>query len=106
MARRPIDPARLSGEALTQWYLRTPTEVARERNEAEAQRWQDYQLETDRQLRRVEQGGNASRPPPSHDDLYIATGSGEWRPLDRDPFGTQDDGQPSFMPQSRNKAPS
>ena len=37
-----IDPASLEGDARTQWYLRSPADVERERQEAEARRYQDF----------------------------------------------------------------
>src|SRR4051812_11245762 len=37
-----IDPASLNGEAFTRWYLRSPTDVERERQEAAALRYQDF----------------------------------------------------------------
>jgi len=36
------DPASLQGDALTQWYLRSPAGVERERQAAAAQRYQDF----------------------------------------------------------------
>jgi hypothetical protein len=36
------DPASLQGDALTQWYLRSPADVERERQAAAAQRYQDF----------------------------------------------------------------
>ncbi|MFL5296517.1 MAG: hypothetical protein ACJ798_09070 [Phenylobacterium sp.] len=37
-----IDPGSLEGDALRQWYLRSPAEVERERREAAARRYQDF----------------------------------------------------------------
>jgi len=37
-----IDPARLEGDALTRWYLRSPDDIERERQEAAAQRYQNF----------------------------------------------------------------
>jgi hypothetical protein len=42
MADRQIDPARLQGEALRQWYLRSPEDLEREREAADAQRYEDF----------------------------------------------------------------
>jgi hypothetical protein len=36
------DPGSLKGEALSQWYLRSPADVERERQEAAARRYQDF----------------------------------------------------------------
>lgn len=38
MASRPVDPARLQGEALRQWYLRSPQEIEQEKRDAEARK--------------------------------------------------------------------
>jgi hypothetical protein len=37
-----IDPGSLEGDALTQWYLRSPAELERERQAAAAKRYQDF----------------------------------------------------------------
>jgi hypothetical protein len=42
MAYGQIDPAQLDGDALTQWYLRSPDEIEQERQEAAAQRYRDF----------------------------------------------------------------
>ncbi|WP_395671828.1 HNH endonuclease signature motif containing protein [Phenylobacterium sp.] len=97
MARRPIDPARLNGEALTRWYLRSPAEIQRERDQAEADSWHDYQLETRRQLEADPGPRNTVTPASAQDDLYIATGSGGWRRIGGDPLRAQE-GDPSFRP--------
>lgn len=98
MGRNPIDPARLSGEALTRWYLRTPAEVEAKRDQAEAQRWQDYHRETQRQQSGAEQSTRIRTSAASDDDLYVATGSGEWRRLRSGALMPRDDARPSFHP--------
>lgn len=42
MADGQMDPARLSGEALRRWYLRTPDEIERERQAAASRRHADF----------------------------------------------------------------
>lgn len=42
MAYSPVDPARLEGEALRRWYLRSPEEVEQERQAAKAQRYDEF----------------------------------------------------------------
>jgi hypothetical protein len=42
MAYGQIDPARLAGEALTRWYLRSPADIERERQAAAAQNYDDF----------------------------------------------------------------
>ena len=42
MAYSQIDPARLEGDALTRWYLRSPAEVEQERQAAAAQKYDDF----------------------------------------------------------------
>jgi hypothetical protein len=42
MPDSPLDPANLQGDALTSWYLRTPTDIEQERQMAATQRYQDF----------------------------------------------------------------
>lgn len=42
MAYGQIDPARLDGDALTRWYLRSPTDIEDERQAEAAQRYADF----------------------------------------------------------------
>ncbi|MDB5427768.1 MAG: hypothetical protein JWR47_225 [Phenylobacterium sp.] len=42
MSESWIDPGSLEGDALTQWYLRSPADIERERQEASARRYQDF----------------------------------------------------------------
>ena len=42
MAFGQIDPARLDGDALRGWYLRTPADIEQERQQAAAQRYRDF----------------------------------------------------------------
>jgi hypothetical protein len=42
MAYGEIDPARLEGNALTSWYLRSPTDIEQERQAAATQRYADF----------------------------------------------------------------
>jgi hypothetical protein len=42
MAYGQIDPARLDGDALTRWYLRSPTDIEQERQADAAQRYADF----------------------------------------------------------------
>jgi hypothetical protein len=42
MAYGQIDPARLDGDALTRWYLRSPADIEQERQQAAAQRYEDF----------------------------------------------------------------
>jgi hypothetical protein len=37
-----MDPARLDGDALTRWYLRSPSDIEQERQAAAGQRYQDF----------------------------------------------------------------
>lgn len=98
MARRPIDPARLTGTALSRWYRRTPADVQRARDEDEAAGWQDFEAETRRQLQTDRPIARAVSLDP--DDLYIATGSGGWRRIGSSPLLQSDADAPSFHPAS------
>lgn len=42
MPRYAVDPSNLSGEDLLRWYMRTPAEIERERQDFAVQRYQDY----------------------------------------------------------------
>jgi hypothetical protein len=42
MAYSQIDPARLEGDALTNWYLRSPDDIEQERQAAAARRYDDF----------------------------------------------------------------
>jgi hypothetical protein len=42
MAFGQIDPARLQGDALTQWYLRSPDDIEQERQEAASERYRAF----------------------------------------------------------------
>jgi hypothetical protein len=42
MAFGQIDPARLEGDALRRWYMRSPADIDRERQQAAAQRYQSF----------------------------------------------------------------
>ncbi|MDB5423867.1 MAG: hypothetical protein JWQ29_1283 [Phenylobacterium sp.] len=42
MSESWTDPGSLEGDALTQWYLRSPADVGRQRQEAAARRYQDF----------------------------------------------------------------
>jgi hypothetical protein len=54
MAYGQIDPARLDGDALTRWYLRSPADIEEERQAAAAQRYDNF-------------FGNAGQPPDEDD---------------------------------------
>jgi hypothetical protein len=76
-----IDPGSLEGDALRQWYLRSPADVERERQEAAARRYQDFfygdaATDPDPQLGRQVPASSqnvdpefAKRPPPSSEDI-------------------------------------
>lgn len=42
MADRQVDPSRLQGEALRRWYLRSPDDIAQQRQAAAALRYDDF----------------------------------------------------------------
>ena len=42
MANSQIDPARLSGDALSRWYLRSPADIEQERRAGSARRYDDF----------------------------------------------------------------
>lgn len=50
-----VDPARLDGDALTRWYLRSPADIEQERQTAAARAYDDF---------------FSSRPAPSNGDQY------------------------------------
>jgi hypothetical protein len=71
MAYGQIDPARLDGDALTRWYLRSPGDLEDERQAAAAQRYADF-------------FGNTSRPSTGRDSTSAARPSTD---LDDAQFG-------------------
>src|SRR5688572_25372841 len=77
MPRPPVDPARLEGEALTRWYLRTPHEIEAERNSAQEQRYREFfgGAETGQDYPRA----SATSPEPDPDVLWVANGHGGYR---------------------------
>ena len=42
MAYGQIDPARLNGDALTRWYLRSPADIEQEQRAAAAQKYDSF----------------------------------------------------------------
>lgn len=42
MVYSQLDPARLHGAELTRWYLRSPADIERERQEATDQKYKDF----------------------------------------------------------------
>jgi hypothetical protein len=56
MAFGQIDPARLNGDALRRWYMRSPADIEQERQQAAAQRYEDFFGDSG--------GADAGREPP------------------------------------------
>lgn len=82
MPERPTDPARLEGEALRRWYLRSPDEIEQERQVNQAQR--DQAFFGDRPSASHEEVGPAAQPArqmaaPDEDVLWVANGRGGYR---------------------------
>jgi len=101
-----IDPGSLEGDALRQWYLRSPADVERERQEAAARRYQDFfygdaanpDLGFDREIPASSQNIDprfAMPAPASPEDIdpgfaWLAAGPNRWRSARVAP-----DGQPT-----------
>ena len=82
MADRQVDPARLSGAALKQWYLRTPAEIEQERRDSQARQYQDFfgaarSADDPSSTRGDVQPAFANRD----DMLWVATGRGGYRAI-------------------------
>jgi hypothetical protein len=72
MAYGQIDPARLDGDALTRWYLRSPADIENERQAAAARRYADFfgepgQPETEQDSTQFDQ--SSTDPADSHRSL-------------------------------------
>ncbi len=91
MASGQIDPARLAGEALTRWYLRSPADIERERQAAAAQNYDDFFGGSDRTANQqdrtsIEQSSSDLDGPQSAQDgvrrwgLGGSLGDGVYRP--------------------------
>lgn len=106
MAERQLDPARLEGEQLRRWYLRSPDEVERERQAVIEQRSANF-------FRGASTAAQGAKPPNQRPDtsgfdaLWVADGSGGYRavrPKQSDflrtlePDGT--DVQPAYLPEN------
>ncbi len=76
MPNGQIDPARLEGEDLRRWYLRTPEETEQEKQLAAAKRYQDYfygpqfRSASDAQSRAVAAPGRETKSQPSAGSGY------------------------------------
>lgn len=100
MAYTQVDPARLRGEALTRWYLRSPADIEQERQDTAAQRHNDFFAATPPagSVQGFGRGGPGGTNGGPHSDItWVATGPNRWssqpRSSDRsqfDPFWGQD----------------
>ena len=66
MAYGQINPARLDGDALTQWYLRSPDDIEQARQASAAQRYADFFGSADEPANGRD-GSSADRPSPTLD---------------------------------------
>jgi len=84
MPRTAVDPARLEGEALRRWYLRTPDEIAAAKQAADARRHQDFSGPASQSAERAVNAAYSPghRPSASGDEvLWVATGRGGYRAI-------------------------
>lgn len=109
MADRQIDPARLQGEALRKWYLRSPQDLERERQRTATQRHTDFFSSPAHDPgsslglvtpRLAIAPSISRRTEPSDEDIgfgitWIATGQNRWR---GDPAGPGQFQQSDKMP--------
>lgn len=107
MPERQIDPARLEGEALRRWYLRSPDEIEQERRASQDQRYQTF---FGANQSRSEDAGSSPAPTRQmaaldEDVLWIANGRDGYRAVRRgaDDFQAtlqpaQDAGYPEYLP--------
>lgn len=80
MVYSQLDPARLHGAELTRWYLRSPADIERERQEATDQKYKDFfapattsPFATDRS--QVANSGDVENEPST---LWFASGPNRW----------------------------
>lgn len=106
MAERQIDPARLEGERLRRWYLRSPDEIERERQAAAEQRHASFfegSQDGSQAVQRSKHEPMASDP----DVVWAANGYGGYRAVRQgssdflttlDPHSIGD--RPDYLPES------
>ena len=70
MAFSPVDPSRLQGEALNRWYLRSPDQIARERQAAQATKYDAFFGRTEPAV------SPTTSPAPAYQGSSAATGDG------------------------------
>lgn len=70
MADSRADPARLEGEALRRWYLRTPQEIEEEKRRADAEKHAQFVASIHQQEREPEDGGLQSPIDMAKDALH------------------------------------
>jgi hypothetical protein len=105
MPERSVDPARLSGEALRRWYLRSPDEIAAEKQAAEKQRYQEFFSPAKPNVDRTAGVALRAAPPASgrgDEVLWVANGRGSYRavrPVASDFLATLDPRQDATYPE-------
>jgi hypothetical protein len=98
MAFGQIDPARLEGDALTSWYLRSPAEIAEERRKASEQAYNAF----------FDQSGETQADPQTADDHASATSADAVQPMWRQVGPNRwrsDSTVPGRPPQGENISP-
>jgi len=104
MPRSPVDPARLNGEALNRWYLRTPDDIEAERRSAEERRYEDFfgepQSASPIAKPTVEPLANSGS-----DALWVAKGYGGYRAVRPDQSDFQETLEPNAVTEHPNYLP-
>lgn len=102
MPRMIVDPARLEGDELRRWYLRSPAEIQEERQADAAQQYEDFFRHTSANSPLA-----ATAPPPPYagaspdEVLWVATGNGGYRavrPKSQAHYFSRDEPTPPSLP--------
>ena len=102
MPRMIIDPARLEGDELRRWYLRSPTGIEEERQADAAQQHDDFFRHTSADMPLAAKAPLPPNAAASSDEvLWVATGSGGYRavrPKSQAQYFSGDEPTPSWLP--------
>lgn len=95
MAYGQIDPARLDGDALTRWYLRSPADIEQARQDAAAQSYEDFFGNLDRSDDGSSSAANQRSAP--EDDLRASPPPSEFDVPPRPPSPGAGSGEDSYL---------
>lgn len=94
MAFSPVDPSSLQGEALSRWYLRSPDEIERERQAAQAQKYDAFfgrTEPTDQPTTSPTSAYQGASAATGDGPAWAANGFNRWRGQDQSAYGPASD---------------